>query len=412
MTDDLFERAKDAADIEDVAGVKLYRAGRRRRGECPMCGKGAGKKSGGPFSIDPVAQICFCFICEEGGDAVWLEHKLRSVGGESMADAARRLVGDAVDTRSEAQREADRARRAQAREREQAEAVKSAKWKAALAARLWAEGVAAAGTLAQDYFEARGICGPVLARALGQLRFHPRAYHSGHPEFGLFLPAIIGLVMTEYGPTGGVHVTYLNPDGKAKTSRTPNKAMWGPQGHAAEGGVLRPGGVWLTPPTAAGPLVVAEGIENALSRAMIKAGDLSLPMRAVAARSLDSLQGHEAQDDDGARNVWEPTPDPQRPPFTWPEDPAHPWGEVDVATDGDMSPVRVDGRTGRGRMTKFIRDAAERARVCGRLAVIGWAARLAPDSETRVHASRPPIGRDFNDELRAAQAAGMSEAAA
>lgn len=33
MNDDLFERAFQAGDIEAVAGVKLYPAGRQRRGE-------------------------------------------------------------------------------------------------------------------------------------------------------------------------------------------------------------------------------------------------------------------------------------------------------------------------------------------------------------------------------------------
>lgn len=415
MNDDLFERARDQVSCVDVAGrrERLVRRGKAWRGVCPL--RGCGKTSRAePFVVLDGGRKWKCWSCDpRGGDVVDLEHALFSAGGETLADAARRLVGGEAREESEASRRKREAARAAA----EREALASAAWKAELAARLWREAGPALGTAAQTYLEARAIVGPVAARALALLRFHPRAYHSGHPEMGVFLPAMIGLVMTEFGPTGGIHCTYLSPCGRRKTHRRPAKRMWGPQGHVSEDGVLRPGGIWLTRPDVDGPVVVAEGIENALSRAILLAGDLSLPVRAAAAGSLDRLQGFEAVDDDGARDVWRPTGDPQRPPFTWPEDPAHPWGLVDVATDGDMSPVKVVGRS-RRKLTPFTRDAAERARVCGVLARTGWAARLVPGSATAVRISRPPLGRDFNDELmrlrraRAeAPAAGMSEAA-
>lgn len=407
MTTDLFERACDRVSCEEVASraTKL----RQRRGVCPLrdCGS---KSKGTPFWIANGGRHWKCFSCDpQGGDVVDLERRLFSKVGETMADAARRLLGDDVREESasaKAEREASRKRREE-------EAMADSEWKAELARRLWSRGVPAAGTLVQTYLESRGIYGPVAARALGQLRFNPRAYHSGDPEFGVFLPAMVALITNEFGATGGVHVTYLALDGKGKTHRDGAKKMWGPQGSMTPEGSGCPGGIWLTRPDAEGPLVVAEGIESALSRAILKAGDLSLPVRAAAAGSLDRLQGFELIDKDGARDVWSPKGDPRRPPFTWPEKAEAPWGEVDIAVDNDMSPLfDIKGRTGRGRLANYTRDGMERARVCGRLAIAAWSARLVEGSATKVRASRPPLGRDFNIELRAVQTAGETGASA
>jgi hypothetical protein len=415
---ELFDRAREAVRCDDIAArrVTLSRTG---RGVCPL--NGCGSKSGAaPFAVLDAGRRWKCWSCDPlGGDVVDLEHRLFSTGAETLGDAARRLVGGEVKSESPENCE----RRAHARAAREAAAMADAAWKADLARRLWREAKPAAGTPVQTYLEARGIRGPVAARALGQLRFHPAAWHSGDPDAGVRLPAMIALITTELGATGGVHVTYLAPGGARKTHRTPAKRMWGPQGVVvpyrsergsslpegeADPGEQRmqslPGGIWLTRPDAAGPLVVAEGIENALSRAMMVAGDLSLPVRAAAAGSLDRLSGFEVVDPrTGARDIWRVRSDPQRPPFTWPEDPDAPWGLVEIATDGDMSPVKVKGLTGRkrNRPVTFERDARERARVCGALAVAAWRGRLTPGSATVVKATRSPIGRDFNDVLMA-----------
>ena len=392
MTDDVLERARRDADIEAVAGVALKRAGKVKVGMCPLCKVGAKSKTP-PFKIYPAKGRFKCWRCNRGGSVIDLEHMLRSTGSETIRDAALRLVNGAPVT------DAERARRAQVREAEEKAASQSEAWKAALAAQLWREGQPAGGSLVQTYLEHRGWFGPVLARALAIVRFHPRAYWGGHPTFGVFLPAMVALVMTEFGPTGGVHVTYLAPDGKGKARRDPAKKMFGPQGVVVDGRPY-PGGIWLTRPDAPGPLVVGEGIESAGGRAILKAGPLQTPVRVVATASLDRMQGGEAVGDDGAIDVWSVRPDPARPPFTWPEDPAHPWGEVEIATDGDMKPVTVTGRSGRkGRPTRFVRDGVERARVCAVLAQAAWAGRLADGSATRIRATRAPIGRDFADEL-------------
>lgn len=401
MNSDLFDRAREAVSCEDVAERGGRTTLRRGRGVCPLNGCGA-KSKAAPFAVLDGGRRWKCWSCDpKGGDVVDLEHRLFSSGADTLADAARRLVGGVVQAESEE----SGARRAQARADREAEAMADAAWKADLAQRLWREGRPALGSLAQTYLEARGIRGPVAARALALLRFHPAAYHSGDPEAGVRLPAMIALITTEHGATGGVHVTYLAPDGKRKTHRTPAKRMWGPQGMVegqGDSALSRPGGIWLTRPDADGPLIVAEGIENALSRAMIVAGDLCLPVRAAAAGSLDRLSGLELTDSKtGTRDIWRARPDPLRPAFTWPEHPDAPWGVVEIATDGDMSPVKVRGMAGRkrNRPVTFERDARERARVCGALAVGWWRSRLAPGSATTVKATRSPIGMDFNDVL-------------
>lgn len=404
MTDQLFDRARDMVLVRDVAergGAKLHASGREVRGTCPLRGCGS-KSKAGPFAITDGGRRWKCWSCDpRGGDVVDLEHLLFSELGQTLADAARRLTGGDQQVESaEAKARRERARKAAERD-----AHRSAEWKADLAKRMWRESVSAVGSPVQTYLEARGIRGPVAARALGQLRFHPSAYHSGHPDFGVFLPAMLGLPMTEHGPAGGVHATYLAPDGRSKTHRSPAKRMIGPQSVVGPDGIVRYGAIWLTKPTAEGLLVVAEGIESTLSRALMRAGAMSHPVRAAAACSLDRLQGFELIDDDGARDVWKPKGDPMRPPFTWPETAEAPWGEIDIATDGDMSPVKVRGRTGRGRLVDFQRDSEERARVCGRLAIAAWRGRLLADSKTTVGASRAPLGQDFNDVIRAAEAA-------
>ncbi|WGM45251.1 hypothetical protein KOAAANKH_00112 [Brevundimonas sp. NIBR10] len=429
MKPDLIDKANEEGDCVEIAlaaGVTLNVRGATWRGVCPLSDCGTSSKSE-PFVVYNGKSRWICHSCDDrGGDAVDLEHRLFSRNGETMGDAARRILGHVGREESEE----SRARRAQARAVAEADEGAAEAWKARLAVHLWREAVPAAGTLAQTYFEHRAIRGPVLARGLEVLRFNPRAYYSGPPEWdlfppkhGVFLPAVIGLVMTELGPTGGVLCVYLRPNGKGKTHRDPAKKMWGPQGHvllARQGDrvgppdrndrkdlaeVRLPGGVWLSRPDSPGPLAVAEGYENAFSRAMMLAGELCLPVRAVAAGSLNRLQGGELKDADGAVDVWTPTGDPMRPPFTWPEDPASPWGIVDIACDADMSPLKVKGRNGRGRIVRFTRDAKGRAKVCGALAVQGWRRRLTLGGETVVKASRPPPGLDFNDIRRAAEAA-------
>lgn len=404
MTDDLFERAFQAADIEAVAGVKLYPAGRQRRGECPLCGASKGKKSGGAFSADPRGKVFKCFACGEGGDVVKLEHLLNSRVGESLRDAAARLAGDSfVPAQGFAAAKPARLRRA-VREATQDD---DGAWKVEVAARLWREARPARGTLVEVYLRVRGITGSVLDQALSLLRFHPAAYHSGPMDRPRLAPAAIGLVMA-IGPagtamaTGGVHVTYLASDGRGKSALEPAKRMWGPQGWTRADGVTRPGGVWLTRPDASGPLIVAEGIESALSAAILSEIEGRGACRVVATLSLGALQGGWASDQWGRVNADMPKGDPEKPAFTWPEPSDAPWGEVRICVDRDMSVITVKCRKAGGGTWKRPLDAEARAQVCAGLAEQAW--RAAGANAVRIWAPAP--GRDFNDELRARIATG------
>lgn len=153
-----------------------------------------------------------------------------------------------------AQREAER----------RAEAIKradQAKW-------LWQEAQAIGGTVAEAYLRGRGISCALPPT----LRFHPSCWHGATARR---CPALVALV--EGGSDFAVHRTYLRPDGSGKADIDPAKAMLG----ATAGGAVRLA-------QAQGPLVVAEGIETALSLA---SGLLRGPATVWAALSTSGLRG-------------------------------------------------------------------------------------------------------------------------
>ena len=104
------------------------------------------------------------------------------------------------------------------------------------------------------------------------LRFHPACWHGATARR---YPALVAMV--EGGDDFAVHRTYLRSDGSGKADIDPAKAMLG----ATAGGAVR-----LT--EAQGRLVVAEGIETALSLA---SGLLRGPAMVWAALSTSGLRG-------------------------------------------------------------------------------------------------------------------------
>ena len=378
----IFDEAR-RADIEAVAGERLFRAGRRLRGPCPLCQGGRGKTVDGPFSADPDRGVFKCWKCDKSGDVIALEHWLRSRGDESMIDAARRLIG----------RELTKPKAAAPIRRELREATGG---EGRAAERIWKDAQPAAGTIAERYFTTRGITGDVASSALARLRFNPRVFHSWRdPDLRsepVFAPAIVEQVTTPDGPTGGVHLTYLDPYTGAKSSLRPAKKMIGPQ--TLNG---KRGGVWLTSPGARGDLVVGEGIESALSAAILCGGERC---RVVATLSLGSLQGGWLTDAYGRVDPDLVEADPERPAFTWPQPAARPWGRVLIAVDRDMSPVPVKCRRATGGTYERQIGPEERARVCAALAAQAWRA----SGSAVVEVIAPRAGRDFNDELREASA--------
>lgn len=196
------------------------------------------------------------------------------------------------------------------------------------ARRLWGQGQPIEGTLAEHYLRAvRGITSPLPKT----LRFLPRAWHQASEQR---LPALIARVD---GVSGfAVHRTYLRPDGEGKADVKPAKAMLG----SVAGGAVR-----LS--TCEGPLVVAEGIETALS---LDCGLLYEPSQIWAALSAANLSG-----------------------LSLPRNP----GRLVIASDGDEAGHNA-ART-----------------LAGRATALGW----------EVLALQAPDNQDWNDVLRAWRAA-------
>lgn len=163
--------------------------------------------------------------------------------GCSFADVAAALRGLGLLNGRGAAFTPDPAAEAQRRAEEDRERRK----RMAQASKAWTEAQPIEGTLADRYLRARGIRAPLPL----SLRFASAAWHGATAQR---LPAMVAAVAIDADPVA-VHRTYLvEPGGKAGV--TPNKAMLGP---VAGGAVRLSGG--------AGPLVVAEGIETALSLA-------------------------------------------------------------------------------------------------------------------------------------------------
>lgn len=205
--------------------------------------------------------------------------------------------------------------------RRQAEERAEAEKRARQARACWAEALPIDGTLAEHYLRGRGI----TCALPDTLRYHPDCWHGATAQR---LPAMVALI--EGGDRCAIHRTYLRPDGSGKAEVEPAKAMLG----GTAGGAVRVA-------DGQGPLVVAEGIETALS---LSSGLLRGPATVWAALSTSGLRGLRLP------------PHPQR---------------LTIATDGD-APGREAGNA-----------LAERA------AALGWTVSLLP----------APEGKDWNDIL-------------
>ncbi|TCR94792.1 toprim domain-containing protein [Rhizobium sp. BK418] len=132
-----------------------------------------------------------------------------------------------------------------------------------------------AGTLAERYFQSRGILGAAGHQAL---RFHPSCYYRDLTTGNTMrLPAMIAAVMDAEGRLTGVHRTFLRPegDGKAKVEE-PRRALGRLLGNAIR---------FNMQPHAQIPILAAgEGIETVLSLSCVLRG---MPM--VAALSAHHL---------------------------------------------------------------------------------------------------------------------------
>ena len=146
-----------------------------------------------------------------------------------------------------------------------AQAKEEANRRSLQAQRLWSETWPIAGSLAEQYLRQRAI----TCELPDTLRFHPECWHPSAKR----LPAMLSVVE---GAAGfALHRTYLMQDGSGKAQVEPPKAMLG----NVSGGAVRLA-------KASGPLVVAEGIETALS---LCCGLLNGPATVWAALSTAGL---------------------------------------------------------------------------------------------------------------------------
>ncbi len=214
-----------------------------------------------------------------------------------------------------------------AREREEREEAarraRQARW-------CWRGTQRLAGTPAERYLRGRGIAGPLPS----SLRFHPACWHAPTARR---LPALVARVDGTAGAGFAVHRTYLTPEGRKIAPPEDARRMLG----ATEGGAARLA-------RGQGPLVVAEGIETALS---------------VAERPGLVLPGGE------------------RPPSVWA-----------ALSAGGLAALRLPDRPGR-LVIAADGDAA------GREAAEALAVR-ALEAGWRVAVRPAPEGRDWNDALR------------
>ncbi len=226
----------------EIAARLLLRAvpmRREWRGNCPSCGYAA-----------------TMVLAEKDGRALWWCASCRD--REAVTAAVRRVMGGEWKPPSTA---ASRCVPSASTVGEQA----------ARALALWDEALPLPRSPAARYLAARAIP-DVVSAALG---FHPRA---PHPGGGPRLPALVAAVRDpRSGELRAVHRTYLRPDGTGKAAVEPAKASLGP---------VAGGAVMLDAPHGDAPLVVAEGLENALS-----AGRL-LGAPAWSAVSAGNLEKH------------------------------------------------------------------------------------------------------------------------
>ena len=134
---------------------------------------------------------------------------------------------------------------------------------------IWAETQPATGSLVETYLRARGINIP----SPPSLRFHPVLKHSSGGRW----PALVAVVTQgAEGEPIAIHRTFLSPDGRGKAPIDRQKMLLGP----CRGGAVRLGPV-------SDRLMIAEGIETALSAMQATGQAAWAAMSAPALRSLD-----------------------------------------------------------------------------------------------------------------------------
>lgn len=262
----------------------------------------------------------------EGQDGALLLHCFAGCSFGAVLGAARSLGAIGRDRCAAAPVDQQQLAAARAREAEDLARRQS------IARRIWDTAQPVAGTLVERYLSARAI----TERRLVDVRFARTLAHRS----GQAAPAMIAAIRDASQRLIGVHRTWLRMDGGGKAPLEPAKAMLG---RAMGGSVLLREGD--------GSLVVAEGVETALSLAC--AAPEARIFAALSAANLPAL------------------PLPSRP------------GEMIIGADGDP-PGRTAALT-----------------LADRAATLGW----------RVRILQAPDGLDWSDVLRRAVGEARDDAA-
>lgn len=245
----------DRVPISEIVGARVTFDRKKSvpaRGDYWFCCPCHGEKSPSAHCEDRKGRW-HCFGCGMGGNHFKFLMEVDGVSFmravEIVADHAGIRMPNGRDSREETQaekearikREKERARVQKARE-EAAEREKAARTKTAGA--IWKETKPFKGSLAEVYFNWRGLNDPRDAN----LRFHPGLEH---PEGGIW-PALIARVQNAAGKGVGIWRIFLMPDGCGKAPVASPKLGLGP----TAGGAVRLGGLNIK-------IGICEGIETA-----------------------------------------------------------------------------------------------------------------------------------------------------
>lgn len=219
-----------------AARLKLGRAGRDWRGDCPACGYA------GAFVVTQgkARPVWRCASCQ---DQIATGAAVRAAMGAEWTPPPLAKPKSPEDAGSRSVR--------------------------ALA--MWDSAVAIGGTPACAYLSSRGLPGTESCA----LRFAPAVRH---PNASGTFPAMLGLVVsTATGEPIALHRTYIRSDGSGKADLDPAKASKGP---------IRGGAIMLQAPRPGRPLVIGEGIETSIAAGLL----LGVPAwAAIAAGNLSCI---------------------------------------------------------------------------------------------------------------------------
>ena len=395
------ERARGAQSLVSLVArrVQLRRAGRGWSGLCPFH-----REKTPSFTVSDEKGFYHCFGCGAHGDAIdWLQE---AEGLDFRAAVQSLLGGQLPDARKGFRPQERPSTSLGTNGTDCVSSAHAGRW-------IFRTSGPARGEIVERYLESRGLDPGAQFlpgfSAIDQLRFHPRcpvsAWRAAQaPEDAwLTAPAMVAPIADADGAVWGVHVTYLAADGRGKAAlpraqgrERPSRKVFGKVGgHAvmlvpADALCSDASGESACPPDRQlPPLVVGEGIETVWAFAQ----GFGRPCRAVAALSLENLQGGAVRLRDGSLPLWNLRGDPDRAPFTLPDA-----GDVIVLVDADMKPLRdqkVQDRRGERPARRDI-SGLERAEICAALAAGAWRRAGARS----VRCVRPRMGADFNDVAR------------